>query len=664
MLGFKILKIYSMKNIKINNLFLLLATVFLSSCSTDFIEEGKDYQSVSVEVYQDEFLATNYVDYVYNLMLPGNNPNMAMWSRAASEHSSADLFAKTSDEVSGQVDINQEWADISPLNNHALKSFGKKLQTSAVNNPWTRIRYCNIYLDNVDDYNVLEEDFKNQIKGQLYFWRAWQYFELVRLYGGVPLVLTSQPANAEDPSNQTPRSTSAQTIDQIVADLNMAQTLLENARPYTAADAGRITVEAAAALKGRVLLTWASPLFNRNDDQARWQRAYDANLEAYNKCLAAGKGLDPDWKNMWFKDNGMESIFAFGFNNLAANTSGGQRNNYTENQSRSLDQGGSAGIWPTKNVVDAFPMADGTPYDTNGNLSHFYRNRDPRFYHTFAYNGAIWPFKENPNYKVWSYYWYPLTSEPGKPTIETNNQRNGTGIYLRKFTNPNSSNTNSFRNNGDDYMEIRFAEVVLNLAESAIGINSLSEGKGYIKSIRARAGVTNNDGDYGLANITSRDQYFAAVINERKVEFAYENKRFHDLRRWLLFNDDFGTCTRLNQTPIEGSRRLGYYTYAKLDANTLYESQGGTDPFKGATAPVINRDATTYPSGVNNYAEYVDYLYDNHFEVRVRDNIDPTGFTFKWYNEYYFFGIYQEILDTAPYLQQTQGWGGSFNPLN
>ncbi|HEX9601600.1 MAG TPA: hypothetical protein VF985_08930, partial [Mariniflexile sp.] len=66
----------------------------------------------------------------------------------------------------------------------------------------------------------------------------------------------------------------------------------------------------------------------------------------------------------------------------------------------------------------------------------------------------------------------------------------------------------------------------------------------------------------------------------------------------------------------------------------------------------------------NNYAEYVDYLYDNHFEVQVRDNIDPTDFTFKWYNEYYFFGIYQEILDTAPYLQQTQGWGGSFIPYN
>ena len=85
--------------------------------------------------------------------------------------------------------------------------------------------------------------------------------------------------------------------------------------------------------------------------------------------------------------------------------------------------------------MDAFPMADGTPYNPNGNLNEFYRNRDPRFYNTFAYNGSIWPYAQDPNYKHWEYYWYPLAAEPDKPTIETNNQRNGTGIFLRKFTN-------------------------------------------------------------------------------------------------------------------------------------------------------------------------------------------------------------------------------------
>lgn len=662
-----------MRHLKINNLLALLIIVFLNSCSTDFLEEKTDYSKVNILVYQDEILATAYVDYLYAASQPGETANMTMWSKAAvdnndlAEKGNPTIFAKATDEVSGEVDINKVWAQISPIQSHCLKSIGKKLSTSPVNSAWYRIRYSNLYLNNVDKYQGLDEDFKNQIKGQLYFWRAWQYFELLRLYGGVPIILDAQGTTVETPSNQTPRSSSSQVVDQIVSDLDQAKNLLENARPYTAADAGRITAAAAAALKGRVLLTWASPLFNRNDDVSRWQRAYDANLAAYNVCLAAGKGLDPDWKNMWFKDNGMESIFSFGFNTYATIEIEGTKNNYTEYASRPKEQDGAGVNAPTKNIMDAFPMADGAPYDPNGNLNHFYKNRDPRFYHTFAYNGSIWPYKENPQYKIWTYYWYPLTAEPGKPKLPTNspNAISNTSIYLKKFCNDNSSKVNSFRNNGDDHMEIRFAEVVLNLAESAIGVDKLQEGKGYIKSIRARVGVTNGDGDYGLAGVTTRDGLFAACINERKVEFAYENKRFHDLRRWLLYNDDYGYCTKLNQTPIEGSRRQGYYVFAKLNATTILENQKGIDPFKGATAPIINRDATTYPSGVNTYSEYVDYLYDNHFQVEVKDVGIETNdsWKFKWYNEYYFFGIHQDLLDTAPYLQQTQGWGGTFDPL-
>lgn len=662
-----------MKNIKINNLFLLLSLVFLSSCSTDFIEEKKNYQQVEAEIYQDEFLANLYVNNLYYLFLPDGDTNMTMWSKSADDNSDiagrgdVTLFAKATDEVAGRVDINREWATISPVNAHCLLSLGQPIETNPQNDAWTRIRYCNIYINNVDKYDGLEEDFKNQVKGQLYFWRAWQYFELLRLYGGIPIVLEEQPLTANSSVNQTPRSSAADVVNQIAADLDMSKNLLENARPYTADEAGKITAAAAAALKGRVLLTWASPQFNRNDDQSRWQRAYDANLEAYNFCLANGKGLDPDWQNMWFNDNGMESIFAFGFNNYNDNVGGISKNNNTEFQSRPEEQGGNATISPTKSIVDAFPMADGTPYNPNGNLNHFYRNRDPRFYHTFAYNGSIWPYRQNPNYKFWTYRWYPLTAGEGRPVLRTNNRNtnNRSGIFLKKFTNDNSSNVNNFTDSGADYMEIRFAEVVLNLAESAIGINNLSEGKGYIQEVRERAGIQNLDGQYGLSSVNTRDEHFEVVINERKVEFAYENKRFHDLRRWLLYNDSFGTCTRLNQTPIEGMRRKGFFIFAKSDADTYYENGRAVDPFLGSDAPIINRDTTSYPSGVNSYEEFVDYLYDNHFEVVVRDNVESQDdFTFKWYNEYYFFGVYQDLVESAPYLQQTQGWGGSFVPYN
>src|SRR5210317_2391377 len=223
-----------MKNLQPNKQFIIVLTsLVLSACSTEFIEEKKNFQKVDVEIYQDEFLATSFVYNMYYSMLPDNNANMTTWSRAALDNSdvagrgSVDLFNKATDEVSGRVDLNQEWSDISPLNNHCIKSIGQPVATNPQNNAYTRIRYCNLYINNVDKYTGLDEDFVNQIKGQLYFWRAWQYFELFRLYGGIPLVTTELGLTVDTPSNQTPRSTSEETVNQIVADLEMAQELLK-----------------------------------------------------------------------------------------------------------------------------------------------------------------------------------------------------------------------------------------------------------------------------------------------------------------------------------------------------------------------------------------------------------------------------------------------------
>lgn len=207
------------------------------------------------------------------------------------------------------------------------------------------------------------------------------------------------------------------------------------------------------------------------------------------------------------------------------------------------------------------------------------------------------------------------------------------------------------------------------MAESAIGVGSLAEGKTLIESVRARAGITNGDGHYGLAAVSSRDQHFAAVLNERTIEFAYENKRFYDLRRWKLF-DAGATTSRLGVKPLNGTRRTAYYIVAKKADGTNYIGTG--DPFYVATgnAPVLNREPASFPVTINgttlaNFDAYLDYMYTNYFKIVERDNLDPTtnNWKFTWYNEYYFFGIYQSLLDSSPYLEQTQGWGGSFDPL-
>ena len=652
--------------------------IFVTGCKKDFLEEKRDLTGVNEEVFKDPLLANAYVDFVYGLFLAPNNAQTLSWTLATNNIQ----FAQTTEEFPGETNWNKPgWSTVSYLNGHALGYFGSPLTGSIANNTWTRMKQINTFLSNIDKHG-LSSDITNPLKGQLYFWRAWQYFDLVRLYGGVPLVLEPQDpiSTGEISSLQIPRSKTSDCIAQIVSDLDMAASLLPG--KWDGSDWGRITSGAAAAFKGRVLLTWASPLFNRTDDVSRWQAAYDANLAAKTLLEANGFGLFTDggftdgkaWGNMWFKEvDNPEAVIVYGYNN--SNSSGQLKNNGWEQACRPKAINGGSSLSPTKQMVDAFPMKDGKmpgastyTYDAN----KFYKDRDPRFYKTFAYNGAIWPYQANSNYKLWTYYWWKNASEATPSNKTETLGANNSGIYLAKATAPNANNSGgNFQYSGTDYMQMRFAEVVLNLAESAIGINKLSEGLELIKSIRERAGVENLDGAYGLATAISRDELFAAVLNERKIEFAYEGKRFYDLRRWMLFNNDYGTCARLGVTPLNDTRRTGYYITVKKPDGTPYVAAQSVDPLiKPATgnAPVINRDSAF--ANTSAYNAYVDYLYDNYFVVNERDNIDPTtnDWKFKWFNQYYFFGFNSSILNSSSYLEQTKDWDGltgqgTFDPL-
>ena len=668
-----------MKKIKYIGLFTILATFSLGSCNDDFLAEKQDYSGVNEEVFQDPVQAQAYVDYIYSQFLPGDNAVTRTWDLAAG---GSDDFSQTTEELAGEVNFNKPWASIVPTGANCLPYIGARMGSSVSNNTWTRLKQINLFLENVEKYGM-DKATKDKLKGQLYFWRAWQYFDMVKLYGGVPLVLTPQnPILDEASNNQIPRSSTSACIEQIVSDLDMAKSLLP--AKWSGADWGRISGSAAAAFKGRVLLTWASPLFNPTDDTQRWQRAYDANLEAKTLLEANGFGLEANWATMLTKEGSVnkEAVIVYAYNIVP--TQNLERNNGSERACRSKEALGAGSISPTKQMVDAFPMADGQDI-TNSSTTYpysagkFFKNRDPRFYSTFAYNGAKWPYAENVNFKQWTYSWYDKA--PASATVLPNKftetlGANSSGIYLNKATSTTASNNANFSYSGTDYMEMRFTEVVLNLAECAIGINKLSEGKDLIKSIRIRAGIKIGDGQYGLASAIARDQLFAAALNERKIEFAYENKRFYDLRRWMLFEN--GTTTsRLGVAPLNGTRRTGYFIVAKKTDGTKYV-HASVDPFlanAAGVAPIVNRDPVfpyTIPAtGKNpgtviaNYEAYMDYLYDNYFDIVERDNLDPTtnNWKFTWYKEYYYFGIYQSLLDTAPYLKQTKGWGGDFDPL-
>ena len=153
----------------------------------------------------------------------------------------------------------------------------------------------------------------------------------------------------------------------------------------------------------------------------------------------------------------------------------------------------------------------------------FWKDRDPRFDATIAWNGSNWPLSGNEQRRQWTYV---------KATGESGDR----GFYCKKFATPNLtksavSYSDDYGGSGMDWIQMRFAEVILNYAETANETDQLSLAKDLVRQLRVRAGVEAGDKDYGLDYATNKDQMRDLITNERSVEFAFEAKRCDDLRR-------------------------------------------------------------------------------------------------------------------------------------
>ena len=664
--------------------FFAMALAAMTSCSDQFLQDKKDYNGFNEEIYDDIALATGKVDFVYGLCLPTTASGVGHSNPCTGR---ADAFSQSTEEYAGSTTFTQ-LAEI--LSSNVPDYFYNK----NTDGPWSRIRECNIFLGNIDKGALGEAD-RNKLKGQIYFWRAWIYTRLVMMYGGVPIVTTAQNAILGDGSSkdelEVQRSSTADCIDFICEDLDKAIAMLPG--KWDNSNWGRITSGAAAALKGRLLLAYASPLFNRNDDQVRWQAAYDANKAAYDLLIQNGFGLADgkgnraeNWEKMFCQIQSSEAVMVTLFNTL---TNDYKKNNSWEQMARPKELLGGGGMAATAEMVDLFPMADGKkPGESVFEYDElkFYKNRDPRFYRTFAFNGVVWPYKMDNGYTLWNYQWYKDEDsfESGKPGNSA--QYSGdvnSGIFVRKRTNPEAQwdNANKFNLSATPYMEIRFAEVVLNLAESACGIGKKDDAVELLKDIRERVGYT---GDCGLAVAelkADRDKLFSAILYERQIELAYEGKRFDDMRRWMLWNDDFGTCTRLGVEPLNGKRRHGMFLAVKPSVYT--ETKAGQD------YDVFNPDSKAYDASKVTRAgigldpsssdeefmlqiEKLDKFYDTNLVRHENDQIDGTStprFEITFLNKYYFIGLKESVMKQSPYLYQNMNWEdyygseGTFDPL-
>lgn len=381
---------------------------------------------------------------------------------------------------------------------------------------WSRsyrsIRECNYALDKVDEVNMSASG-KARLTAELKFIRAYRYHDLIRNYGEVVLI-GDKVYNLDDDFTDPAffqKSSIAEGIQYAVGQLDEAAAGLPSNNDNQW-ELGRATRGAALALKSRLLLYAASPLYGAGS----WQAAADAA----DAVMQLGYTLHPDYSSLFLSPSSNEIIFerlyVRGARHVCLEISNGP-NGY----------GGWAGNTPLQNLVDAYEIKEdettAVPFDWN-NQQHAqnpYENRDPRFYATVLHNGAEYRGREIETFEPGG-----KDSKDGRDNWNTSK----TGYYLRKFLDDNNPIDNPWDVAGNQpWIYMRYAEILLNYAEAqneAVGPDASVYSA--VNQIRLRANMP--ELPLGL----SQDEMRERIRRERQVELAFEEHRFYDVRRWMI----------------------------------------------------------------------------------------------------------------------------------
>ena len=725
-----------------------------TSCSDAFLQDKKNYDNTNTDLYNYESGVQGRVNDIYAWCLPVTNG--LSWKYTSD--GSADEAGKSTEEYCGFSGfVNPEHELSSMENENGVPDYFMGQKANIQEAVYGRIRNINDVIKGINE-GTLDQKTKDLYLGQVYFFRAWCYYNLVRWYGGVPIV---KEVSAPDPQNFTPRSSTKACIDFILSDLKKAAEMLSEYTTkggWSGSDYGRVTTGTALALKGRVLLLWASPLFNRANDQSRWQTAYEEMSKDLEVIDACGYGLYKSSNNVNGSDFAMqflvpakntEAVFVTLFNNIASNDGlDNQKNNSWERSVRPANTGGG-GKGASAMLVDMFPMADGkipasagtytklTPSALDYDAKVPFVNRDPRFYRTFGFPGFRWAYNgdaslrdsHNPsdgkNYILWNYVWYTEKNEQGdefsgNSYAADNLLSSKQGVYVKKKSddldvNPSALYTyvaNDTKGSAPFYsaaplIEMRYAEVLLNLAEVACGAGKMDVAVEQLQKIRERAGYT-AEAEYGLQSNLSSDQAacMSAILYERQIEFAYEGKRFDDCRRWMLYDGGAelpegapstwkltgwggNTCTWLGFKQLNGQRRenMEFCLDHKFDyvpdpskPDKINGTTWDADPllkteYQGITKKERDDVAVDLRQPL---ATQVDVLADWYKNNLVRNLKRGDGYSsskdllyMKFYPKYYFLGLSRGAQVDNKGLQQTIGWkdynnggtNGTFDPL-
>lgn len=604
-----------MKMKNINKILILCWSLFFIQCTDDVLDK-RDLSAISSDViWNDINLARGFLNNIYVRALPG-------WNVDAS---------KITDDAVGPEQLLM-YGEAPPGSQNIYGS------------SYITIKDINILLRDIGSGSIPEVD-QVIMKGQALFFRALLYFRLISTYGGVPLVLEFK-GQSDVEALKVPRNKTSECMAQILIDMDDAIAALPDS--YNASDYGRITKGAAMAMKGRILLHYASEQFDPGQSAAgRWQNAYDANNTAITYLEGQGKGLHKSYGQLWFDEgaSNVEAIMVRKYSDdVPNNREAGCRPFIVGTNGEAFDK-------PTKQLVDAYPMKDGKAIDDNSsaytyNATTFWLNRDPRFKATIAWNGSIWPLNNPAPNRTSDLEWtFALSAIEG----QANDRITPSSFSCRKGVDGNLEGGAASLNSPIDWIEIRFAEVMLNLAEAANEIGNTLVAYNVLTEIRDRAGIDpGGNGLYGIPAGLGKDEMRAAIMLERRLELVFEGKRSQDLRRRRMYKD------------LNGTYRQGY----QILKTSAFDALSPTN--------LILDDRKALEDGVLDGSINLDDpdVYNTYFKINLRSlerfgDVGVDGSPINYLDRYYFYDIPQADIDRNVNLEQTSGWpGGTFNPLD
>ncbi len=530
---------------KIKNIFIVLALMLftLGSCS-DFLEREPDTILSDDQVFGDEVMIKSVLANFYGRIT---------WGQHIDDSYSYTILDEASRSDSGP-DTRQGFED----NRWRVYDY-------------TLMRNLNQFLEGVRATDVLDIETQNQLEGEARFIRAWLYFNMARGMGGMPIIgddVFEYTPGMDITTLQYPRSTEAEIYNYIISECEAIKNMLPEDPSVNAA---RATKWAALMLKARAAV-YAGSLANYNNKMPNpittpgaevgipaslangfYETALSAAEEVINGEMYELQISKPDDRGRSFyealsvKENNKEVIWARDYK-YPGQTNGFTQSNIPASHAEDIDR---AYAGPILNLVEDFEYINDRDgeiniRDNSGNYIFYdnpedaFANKDPRLWGSIIYPGAV--FKGMPVVlQAGQKYldngeWNVITSSPGNtdddgviitsvngPNQSNDQYVNKSGFFFRKFLDETPAASTRGRRSEMWFPRFRFAEAVLIASEAAFELGQSAKALSYLNMVRERAGIQL------LTSMTFDD-----IVQERRVEFAFEDHRYWDLKRWRL----------------------------------------------------------------------------------------------------------------------------------